>query len=195
MISLNENDKIATGSERACYIHPHDSTKIIKIVYQQSQTTNQNTLEYKYYKELEKQGITYSHLPKCYGFVETNLGQGLVFDYIINYDGTPAPTLRNAILHKKITQDEELNLLHDLKTYVDNNQILFRDATTVNVMYTEIAPHIYRLIIIDGLGPRRENFKFFLYKYVTPYLTYKIKKQWKVFLHNVQRSKTQVLHK
>ncbi|MCT7484316.1 YrbL family protein [Aliarcobacter cryaerophilus] len=33
MLIIKDEDFIAKGLERACYIHPEDETKVIKIVY------------------------------------------------------------------------------------------------------------------------------------------------------------------
>ena len=77
----------------------------------------------------------------------------------------------------------------DLKLYLEDNQILFTDVATLNVMCKEISENNYKLIIIDGLGPKRGGFKSFLYLKFNLYTKYKIKKQWEKFLIMVNRLK------
>lgn len=127
MILLNENHQIAKGSERLCYLHPQDSSKIIKTIYHKLGTVDQNIIEYNYYKELNRQNIAYTHIPKCYGFVTTNKGTGLIFDNITNYDGTPAITIRNAIANQEITYEEirASDLLNDLKATLKRIKFFF----------------------------------------------------------------------
>ena len=49
MLIIKDEDFIAKGLERACYIHPEDETKVIKIVYsKQGIKNNQNEVEYMY---------------------------------------------------------------------------------------------------------------------------------------------------
>ncbi|RXK12365.1 hypothetical protein CP985_14515, partial [Malaciobacter mytili LMG 24559] len=83
MIILQNKDLLQKGSERACYEHPFDKNKIIKIVYNQKGKNNQNDQELYYYNFLNKQNIDYNNISICYGKIDTNLGEGLVFEKII----------------------------------------------------------------------------------------------------------------
>ena len=52
---LTKDDLLGTGSERACYAHPLDNTKIIKIIYnQKNKHSDQNCLEYNGLKSKNK---------------------------------------------------------------------------------------------------------------------------------------------
>jgi len=192
MILLNNSTLLARGSERECHLYPNDNTKIIKIVYNQKGLNNQNTLEYKYYHFLEKRCIDFSHISRCFGWVNTNLGKGLVFQRIQNFDTTESLSLRSCIVNKMFTDSIEKELLNDLKNYLEKESILFIDATSVNVLVQHIASDAYKLVIIDGLGAKRDGIKFFLYLYFPFYRKYKIKKQWDVFLANIARVKEKI---
>ena len=189
MIALSKKLILGKGSERICYIHPLDKNKVIKIFYNQKSTNNQNILEYKYFKFLEKKNVNFSHITKCYYWLETNLGKGLVFHRILNYDNTNALGFQYFLKNKKFSFKEENELLEELRFYLVNNNILFTDATTINVICQKINTNKYKLIIIDGLGAKRKGLKLFLYTFLPFYTQYKIKKQWQVFLANVQRVK------
>lgn len=58
-IQLNESLLIAKGGERACYLHPLDNSKVIKILYTQGNHNNQNKLEYIYINDLKRKKLIY----------------------------------------------------------------------------------------------------------------------------------------
>ncbi|MFW2454249.1 YrbL family protein, partial [Aliarcobacter butzleri] len=85
---------------------------------------------------------------------ETNLGKGLIFDRVMNYDDTPSKSFRYLIANKIITFHEQEILLNQLKNYLEKNQILFADNSLTNILCKEIRKNEYELIIIDGLGAK-----------------------------------------
>lgn len=182
-IELKDEFFLSKGSERSVYVHPKDENKVIKILYNQKSKNNQNEIEYKYYKYLENKKVSFEHITKCYGWINTNLGKGLIFDKV------EATQLTYFIKNKLLDEEDLKLLLEDLKLYLEKNQILFTDVATLNVMCKKISENNYKLIIIDGLGPKRDGFKSFLYLKFNLYKKYKIRKQWKTFLNMINRLK------
>jgi len=186
VLTLEKKDFMARGGERECYLHPSDSKKIIKILYKKNGTYaydgSRNNIEYKYYKFLEKSKIPFLHISKCYEFVETNLGKGLVFDKVCDYDGRTSLSLIESIINNKFNFDIETILLKELKEYIFDNDILFIDTASNNILCCEYEKAKFRLVIIDGLGGKREGFKFWFYLHSKLYTRYKVKKQWKIFI-------------
>jgi hypothetical protein len=184
IINLNDNLLIANGGGRACYIHPKDDTKVIKIIYsEEGILNNQNDIDYKYISYLRKLNKDFSHISSCYEYVKTNLGDGLVFDRIVNYDKTPCKSFRYFIAKKMISLEVQKELIDELKIYLEKEEILFVDNTSTNILCQEIEKDKYKLVIIDGLGAKRKGIKFWLYLRVKLYRDYKIKKQWAKFIH------------
>ena len=74
-----------SSSSRICYVHPLDSNKIIKInrAERKGRSIDFNALEFKAYQAMSAKLKTF--FPKCYGYEDTNLGKGLVFERIIDY--------------------------------------------------------------------------------------------------------------
>lgn len=179
MIELFELSLVGKGGERNVYIYPNDSSKIIKVLKKNAKHNNQNLLEYKYMKYLESKKLDISHLTKCYGFVNTNLGEGLVFDRVMDYDNTPSKSFRFMVAHKLIEEGLQLKLLEELKNYLEDNKILFVDNSMTNIFYQKTSEDNGRLIIVDGLGAKRDSVKFWLYLKLPIYRDYKIKKQWR----------------
>jgi hypothetical protein len=77
-------DPIGEGQERICYRHPEDPDKIIKL--QKGSSDKQTRRELELYRRLARRKNTdYSQLPRYYGKVKTNLGEGFVTDLIRDY--------------------------------------------------------------------------------------------------------------
>lgn len=183
-IELNDTYLIAKGGERACYIHPQDSTKVIKIldIKMKDKHNNQNKLEFIYMNYLKNKKVDLSLVTDCYGYVETNLGQGLVFDRVLDYNGEPTKSFRYYVAYKLLSYEEQNRLITQLKDYLYKNMILFVDNSLTNIFCQEYKKGNYKLIIVDGLGSKRMGMKFWLYRNFIPYTQYKIKRQWNKFM-------------
>jgi len=147
---LEDKYLIAKGGERACYIDPRDNTRVIKVLYIKSEDNRQNELEYIYMNYLEKKKKDLSAVTKCYGYIDTDQGEGLVFDRVLDYDLETSKSFRYYMVHKLIDIETQKQLLSELKKYLVQNGILFVDT----------------------------SLKFWLYRHCSLYAKYKIKRQW-----------------
>lgn len=182
-IELKEQNLIAKGGERDCFVYPSDSSKVIKVLHTSEKNhNNQNDLEYSYMNYLEKKSTDLSCLTLCYGFVQTNKGKGLVFQRVLDYDKTPSKSFRYMLANKLISQEYQRKLIEQLKLYLEQNLILFVDTSLTNIFCQKINESEYKLIIVDGLGAKRTGFKFLAYKLSSTYTKYKIKRQWEKFI-------------
>lgn len=189
-IVLSDKDFLAKGGERNCYIHPNDQTKVIKIVHRQEKHNEQNKLEHKYYNHLIKHNVPQTHLSRCYGFVETNLGEGLIYERLMDYNNVPSVSFQVYLNEKRFSRSQEQHLVQQLKAYLFENDILFIDVDLSNVFCQEFEKDQFKLVLIDGLGARRLNWRFYTYLYSTTFTRYKIKKQWKKFYNNYLKHTT-----
>lgn len=141
----------AQGKERACYRHPHDSSKIIKIPIGDEKT--QTEREIAFYQSMQRRGLTdFSHLPRFYGTVETGLGTGLVLDLVADSDGEISKSLQ-WYLENGMPVSEVETLLNQLKSYLLDNLVIFNhDMFSGNMLLQKTAGSRDRLVIIDGLG-------------------------------------------
>ena len=177
---------VAKGSGRVCYNHPKDFSKIIKIAYPQVFYKNQNQIENIYYNYLKKHNISTTHIVKCYGYINTNLGKGLIFDKVCDYTGDISlyftQYLDKVKNGSRVSLKNEESLVKELEKYILENNILFVDISLKNVLLCEYEQGKYKLIIIDGLGgtvlPR-----FIIQLFIKPYQRYKIKKMCKMFVN------------
>lgn len=182
---------IARGGERECYSHPLDPTKVVKVLYKKdgvyAYNGSRNDLDRIYYNFLKKSKISFFNLTKCYGFANTNLGKGLIFDKVCDYNGKISMALSDVIAKKILNSTTESTLINNLQTYVLKNNILFIDSGLHNILCCEYEKNKYKLVIIDGLGAKRNGFKFWLYLHSSFYTKYKVKKEWENFMKKYKK--------
>ena len=87
-----DSDPIGQGQERICYVHPHDPTKLVKLL--KGPSDKQTRRELALYRRLQRKETDYRQLPRLYGLVRTNLGRGFITDLIRDY-ATTHSTLRS----------------------------------------------------------------------------------------------------
>lgn len=178
-INLKKEYYLGKGRERACYLHPNDDSKVIKVVYKPLENLNQNELEYEYLEFLEKKGVSFSHLSKCYGKTQTNLGEGYIFERVKDYTGETSISFKNVVMNGLLTKKLEIELLNELKEYLLKNNIIFVDIALSNVFCQKICKDKYKLVLTDGIGGKRIGLKAKLYLYSSLFTKYKVKKQLK----------------
>lgn len=171
-----------------CYSHPFDTTKVIKVEYNNSIQRNQNKLETYYYEKLIKKGVDFSHISKFYGNISTNLGAGIIYEAIKDFNGHYSKSFEYLILKKLLSSTDELSLLKELNLYLNVQGIVFGDVVLSNVLCQETSKDKYKLMIIDGLGARRFSFKFWLQNKSITFNKVRIKKQWKKLMTNYNRA-------
>jgi hypothetical protein len=144
-------EPIGVGRERACYRHPRDAHKVVKIQRGESDTQTRRELEF--YRELERRGMDdYSHLPRFYGIVDTDLGRGFVVDLVADYDGGVSKSLWWHF-ERGYPLAEFAGYLEELRRYLLDRRIVFSvDMGRYNVLFQKLSPERARLVVIDGLG-------------------------------------------
>jgi hypothetical protein len=170
MIHLDASLIIAKGGHRTCYQHPNDSQKCIKTLHQPWQEINrrkndpfrhlrkrrhydENLVEHYELKKLkQKLGNQYTeHFPQCFGFIETNQGQGLITDRIRDPDGKTSPTLQ-AHLRACGQNSEWREAIDEYWNFLHKTRVLVRDPLPRNLMVQRTEHGKLRIIQIDGFG-------------------------------------------
>lgn len=141
----------AEGRERSCFLHPQDPSKVIKV--SRGVETIQTRREIHFFENLQKRGVSdYSHLPRYFGQVDTNLGPGLVLETICDFDGKISKSLHWYLEHG-ITVSEAEAELRALKQYMLENLIIFNhDLFAGNLLLRKTTENSAQLVVIDGLG-------------------------------------------
>ncbi|MFV0563245.1 YrbL family protein [Malaciobacter mytili] len=186
MVELNEKYLVNKGTNRACYIYPNEKNKCIKIDLKDNKETKR---EIKYYKLLQKKSISFKMLSKYFSSIKTSLGQGEVFELIIDYDGKVSTEVDKYLTNKTSSNEDIKNiisLIPKLKQYLYKEKIYVKDLNPVNIVFQKLDKLNYRLVIIDGLAHSNYNPFFYFFDY---FLLKKINKSWKNFITTVKENK------
>ena len=179
------SEPIGRGKERACFVHPEDPRKAIKIPL--GDVSDQTQRDIKFYKRLQQRGIHgVRHIPAYYGICDTSLGRGIVVDLIRNYDGEISRPL-SWYLAQGVPIEEFDNYLEDLKQAFLKHLIIFNhDMTIGNLLVQKSSMGSARLVAIDGLGDVvaidwLNNFPFLVRR--------KIERRWKRFILRIHKTR------
>ena len=142
---------IGEGQERACYLHPEYGDRVIKV--QKSDLRKQTDRELSLYRTLQRRNLQdYSHIPRYYGAVTTNLGPGYVFDLVSNFDGEVSRSLWWYFTHG-YPLSEFSQYLDELREYLLLNRIVFsNDMGRFNILLQKRSVTEAKLVVIDGIG-------------------------------------------
>lgn len=152
MIYLNADDFVGKGSKRYCYRHPDNPERCIKIAYKPALTDKKKQNEFNYLRMLERRGIDWSHMPRCYGWATTDIGAGLVFDFFHTHDGLAMPSIGEHLREGRITLDALSEPLETLRRYLLRNRIVTRDLNATNIVCNVEGSDAPVLYLIDGIG-------------------------------------------
>lgn len=198
MIELNDSHYIGEGNYRICFAHPTDKNKVIKVpkhakLHYKDQNSrerhrDQNRIEYSFMKHFHGDA---SRLVRCYGWVRTNKGKGLMFDRVKNYDGSPSETLESAVQNNRLPLKQQKALIKELQQYVFDNRVLISDAGMSNLMVQYTAPNEPHLVFIDGLGSKKYGLRFLMRQKFWSLGRRKSYKAWKGFIDSYQQLQQQ----
>ncbi|CAG9298075.1 PhoP regulatory network YrbL family protein [Celerinatantimonas diazotrophica] len=122
------------------------------------------------------------HIAPCFGWVDTSEGTGLMFQRIYNYDSSASKSLFEVIQNKLLPKSVLDQLIVDLRTFVFKEHILFYDANCSNVLVQEVSKNHYRLVIIDGIGARKNGFKYWFRRHFSHISMMKVHEEWDSFM-------------
>ncbi len=152
LIELTDSCRISRGSERTCYIYPGQPEKCIKVENPDSCKSRQQAREKVYFSRLARKRVPWEHIPAYYGTVDTNMGKGLVFSLIRDFDGSISRNLKETIEQRGLSDigpDMER-----LKAFFYEWSIITCDMSLTNFLVQWIRPDMKKVVMIDGLGNR-----------------------------------------
>lgn len=183
IIFIDERKILGIGNERVCFIHPDDSSKCIKINKPGVIHRNQNKIESYYLSGLKQRKIPFTHLAEFYGEIDTDRGKGLMFERILDQNGSPSIPLQQAIEQSIISTQHTNELLNELKQYLITNAIYIGDCNKDQLLVQRNGNGMH-LKVIDGLGTRRYGLKLKLLSHIPWYARYKIHAKWPTIKNN-----------
>jgi hypothetical protein len=171
MIQLQQIKPFAQGGNRLCFVHPEDASLCIKVRrpdftlearrrkkgfpknLRPLSSFDDNLEEF---REMEKLSRYYGerafrHISRCYGFIDTDLGKGLISELVRNFDGRIAITLKQCLWENGLT-DQVMSAIDDFIVFWIAELIPSRDLLLHNIVVQLAENGAVRLVVIDGLG-------------------------------------------
>ena len=87
LINISENDFIATGLFSKCYRHPDIPDQCIKIKTDHKKANKRLKTDLASYKKLHARQTDLHYIADYLGTCTTNMGQGYVYQCVIDHDG------------------------------------------------------------------------------------------------------------
>ena len=172
MISLSDLQPFAIGGRRECFVHPLDRTRCVKIhrpeflpsilkknapwwrsIRKSERSFDENFSDWSVMQSLEarKDPTVWEHIPRCYGWEETDRGKGLVIELLRDADGLISLSLLHWIWENG--SGEKLDrAIAAFTAFWETHTIPSRSLGLHNISMQELADGNSRMVLIDGLG-------------------------------------------
>ncbi|KUJ84570.1 hypothetical protein AWR36_002570 [Microbulbifer flavimaris] len=171
-IYLAAEKPFARGGNRLCYVHPGDDGLCIKVRrpdftladrrrkkgfpknLKPLSSFDDNLEEARVMASLQARygELVFLHVSQCYGFVDTDMGRGLVSQLVRDDSGAISQTLKKVIWDEGFTE-ECRQAVGELGQFWMNNLVPSRHLLLHNiVVQRDSQGRIKRLVVIDGLG-------------------------------------------
>jgi len=172
VLSLQGLQPFGRGGKRECYVHPDDPLRCVKVNRagyepaalrrraswfrrwrKSEEQFDKNYRDWAVLAELEAKNdpAIWQHLPRCYGWVETDRGRGLVIELIRDPDGQISRRFKDYLWNEGY-DERSREAVDQFAAYWDAHPI----PTPTLVLYNfaaQIQPDgKVRLVFIDGMG-------------------------------------------
>jgi len=167
---LKDLEPFGVGGRRLCFEYPGDPGKCVKVLRTDPHRTVQFRARTRWKmavrrpydnNEDERRQIdklfsrhgesVKKHFPRHYGFIQTDLGRGLVLDLIRDFDSEISMSLREWITRGK-SLDEVREAFQEFRDFLIDKCIFTRAILDHNLVVFRPSEGQYRIVMIDGLG-------------------------------------------
>lgn len=165
-VILSEDLLIGKGGHRDVYINPLNPAQCIKI---NARAVSDHIREMRYRKSRERRNLPESSLlVKYFGSVETNLGEGFIFERVFDYDGATSKTIEELIKIEMEAREKQksvreitgsskkypmvMDVLLSFREVLFKEIIIIPDMGAFNYMVQMDSPTTWRVRIVDDIG-------------------------------------------
>jgi hypothetical protein len=171
-LKLKDETPLAKGGRRLVFRHPHDPRLIVKVLQDtyikrlipDPDNWRQKQKRYKryitYLQEAREHltacalfGTPSKHMQKLAGFVDTDYGQGIVYEAAFGPDGNFAPTLDAMIKQGRYTP-EIAQAYEEFRAWLIDAPVVITPLHTDNLVCVRDDAGKPYFILIDGIGER-----------------------------------------
>jgi len=170
LLQLSMREPFGVGGRRLCYEHPYEKSLCVKVLRTDVDRTvrlknssawknrigriydNNEHERCELDKLYAKHGdVLARHFPKHYGYIDTDLGPGLVLDLMRDDDGEISMSLREWITVGRSLTDLG-SAFQQFGEFLSDYAIVTRDLLDHNLVAVKHADQSLRLVMIDGIG-------------------------------------------
>jgi hypothetical protein len=172
MITLSNAQPFARGGKRECFVHPVHTDRCVKLprpdslpadlkrnapwlrsVRKSVDDYDENVSDWKVLDALHGAGDTslWQHLPRFYGWEETDRGRGLVIELVRDADGLISRTLLDRLWETGYDANLQAAVA-ELAAFWEARTIPSRSLGLHNIVAQTKPDGGLRLLVIDGLG-------------------------------------------
>ncbi len=170
LLRLDGLEPVARGRMRLVFRHPHDPSLLVKVIrpdvidqrwgsgmqwykkrrrYGQYISFIRETEEY--IAGYAQHGTSVPFAQKITGYVETDLGLGMVMEAALDPKGNLAPTLARLAKGKLVDDTIRAELERFTSALIDSD-IIVADLNPANIVRAYHPEHGHHFVLIDGLG-------------------------------------------
>ena len=184
MLQISNTEPIGVGDDRAVYRHPGESRQCIKIakcnfnkdfriqgvrdrLFYLSRLGRMEYFDYNFNDVLYAEALAarssdevFRHLPRCFGWVDTDLGKGVAWELLTDFDGSLCATLKDCSFNPGLLghgdEEEERQILkqalNEFFAWQIHHAIMLREMAYINTHVCRLDPDTIRLYHIDAIG-------------------------------------------
>ncbi len=173
--------------ERKCYVHPNDPGLVVKVPLQpEVKECQANEDELKGYQLLKGDNLHLDFISHCYGFINTDLGKGLLCDCIRDENEEVSKTVWDIVIYQ-----EECDIKYVLATiekfcsFLTTNHVWIFDLNLKNIVLQQKIDGSYHPHIIDLKG-RSANTEFIpISRYIPYFALRKLKRRTRQLVQRI----------
>lgn len=153
-IILDQKDFIGKGLHKKTFLYPSDPQKCIKVAYSSDGSVDL-LREIDYRKLRDKQGLKSKMLPLYYGKAITDMGEGFIFERIIDFDGKNSRTLQDFLENKQLLEENlEMicNVMAIFKSLLFSEELLTMGIFPENILIQKVGDNAYFPRVINDMG-------------------------------------------
>ena len=187
LIELNDSLLIGVGGHKKVYRHPLHDALCIKILLDGEDDPDWQK-EMRYRRSREKRGLSSRLMTAYHGKIETSLGDGYVFERVIDFDGTSSKTMDEWIeaMRGELETDAGglVSMLINLRDMMLSEEIITYNMETENFMLQRVSKNEILPRVIDNLGSASHLPLAFFFSAIA---RKHIKKYWTRFSNDLSR--------
>lgn len=153
MIVLEKSSLVGKGLHRECYLHPDNDLLCVKVIV--NGNMDEHNREQSYYRHMTRKNIPWEMIPRFHGTVNTNMGEGAVFDLIRDHDGDVSKTLEYYFNSSDILENQLpgfTQAFYNFKNYLLEYNIITMNLKPKNILYKKESDNEGRLYLVDSIG-------------------------------------------